>query len=295
MAAFDFPSGPTVGQVYTQNGVTYRYDGQAWIGGPVQDTGTFVQKAGDTMTGLLTAPGLTVAPSSDQAPLTLKGAAGGANPFVNAVAGLRGALNRWVMMLGNGGAESGGNVGSDLVINRYDDSGAFIDSPLFIERKTGKVTLGLNQISNVPQCLAHRGGAGSVALGTATWTKANMGTILSTGASGYFNLSGGGGGGLQVLKPGIYFVQASICIQTPTQICNILGGFGYNSNTTPSRMWRSQNPVANNWIYTFPCMGVFNCAANDYFSVMGYVGVAGASMLDTSAETNIGAFLLAAT
>ena len=44
MAAFDFPSSPVVGQVFTQNGVTYRWDGQAWMGGPIADTGVFQPK-----------------------------------------------------------------------------------------------------------------------------------------------------------------------------------------------------------------------------------------------------------
>src|SRR3954465_6567862 len=34
MAAFDFPASPTVGQTYPANGVSYRWDGQAWVGGP---------------------------------------------------------------------------------------------------------------------------------------------------------------------------------------------------------------------------------------------------------------------
>jgi hypothetical protein len=34
MAAFDFPNSPTVGDVYTVNGVSYRWDGVAWMGGP---------------------------------------------------------------------------------------------------------------------------------------------------------------------------------------------------------------------------------------------------------------------
>jgi hypothetical protein len=32
MAAFDFPATPTVNQTYTLNGVTYQWNGTAWIG-----------------------------------------------------------------------------------------------------------------------------------------------------------------------------------------------------------------------------------------------------------------------
>lgn len=36
MAAFDFPSSPTTGQVFTQNGVTFVWNGYAWIGNAQQ-------------------------------------------------------------------------------------------------------------------------------------------------------------------------------------------------------------------------------------------------------------------
>jgi hypothetical protein len=62
-----------------------------------------------------------------------------------------------------------------------------------------------------------------------------------------------------------------------------------------SRYWRGQNTVANNLQYTGTCFGIFNCAVNDYFSLMGYCTVAGGSVLDTAQETHIAAYLLAAT
>jgi hypothetical protein len=42
--AFDFPSSPTVGQTYTSGGVTYRWDGQGWGGGPLYDSGLYQPK-----------------------------------------------------------------------------------------------------------------------------------------------------------------------------------------------------------------------------------------------------------
>jgi hypothetical protein len=50
-------------------------------------------------------------------------------------------LSRWAAILGNATAESGSNAGSDLVINRYDDSGAFIGSAVTINRSTGVMSL----------------------------------------------------------------------------------------------------------------------------------------------------------
>lgn len=54
--AFDFPTSPTVGDTYTSGGVTYRWDGVAWVGGPIVDAGAYVLKAGDTMSGPLVLP-----------------------------------------------------------------------------------------------------------------------------------------------------------------------------------------------------------------------------------------------
>jgi hypothetical protein len=39
-------------------------------------------------------------------------------------------------------AEGGSNVGTDFRINRYNDSGAFVDSPVFVKRSTGVVGIG---------------------------------------------------------------------------------------------------------------------------------------------------------
>lgn len=47
--------------------------------------------------------------------------------------------NRWAIGAGSG-AESGGNAGSNFFIQRFDDTGAAIDSPITISRSTGAVT-----------------------------------------------------------------------------------------------------------------------------------------------------------
>ncbi|MFD5711318.1 hypothetical protein ACFWHW_13125 [Streptomyces pharetrae] len=39
-------------------------------------------------------------------------------------------------------AESGSNVGTDFRVNRYSDSGTFVDSPIFVKRSTGAVGIG---------------------------------------------------------------------------------------------------------------------------------------------------------
>jgi hypothetical protein len=47
---------------------------------------------------------------------------------------------RWGIALGNADAETGANAGSSFSIDRYDDAGVFLSSPLGINRATGNVT-----------------------------------------------------------------------------------------------------------------------------------------------------------
>jgi len=66
--AIQFPNSPSNGQTFTaSNNIIYRWDGEKWttIGSANANTdnnATFVEVAGDTMTGALNVPaGLTVA------------------------------------------------------------------------------------------------------------------------------------------------------------------------------------------------------------------------------------------
>jgi hypothetical protein len=52
------------------------------------------------------------------------------------------------MQFGNANAESSGNAGSDFSLDRYNDAGTFIDSPITITRSTGQLTL--TQPLNLP-------------------------------------------------------------------------------------------------------------------------------------------------
>jgi hypothetical protein len=55
--AFDFPSSPVVDQVYTDNGVTYVWNGYGWqTGTGGSEIGLYVLKTGDTMSGPLSIP-----------------------------------------------------------------------------------------------------------------------------------------------------------------------------------------------------------------------------------------------
>jgi hypothetical protein len=55
--------------------------------------------------------------------------------------------NRWEVGASST-AEAGSNAGSDLSVSRYDDTGAYIDTPLTLSRQTGALTLG--QTPSVP-------------------------------------------------------------------------------------------------------------------------------------------------
>jgi hypothetical protein len=92
----------------------------------------FLPLGGGTLTGTL-----IVAPASGDAPLRLNKAASGASSFIY---GQTAGVTRWQMVVGNSGAESGANVGSDFTLKRYSDAGVSIDTPLSIARSTGNAT-----------------------------------------------------------------------------------------------------------------------------------------------------------
>jgi len=132
----NFPSSPTVGQKYPSPSVagvpTYTWDGQKWttfadaLGPPL-----YVSKlaAGDTMAG-----DLTIAKTGPA--LYLSKAASGQDSIIY---GMTNGASRWTLALGDSTAEAAGSVGGDFRIRRYDNAGAYIDSPLVITRADGKV------------------------------------------------------------------------------------------------------------------------------------------------------------
>jgi len=57
---------------------------------------------------------------------------------------------RWSIEIGNSGAESGSNAGSDFAINRYNDAGTFLGTPFVIARSTGIMTLASSTVNISP-------------------------------------------------------------------------------------------------------------------------------------------------
>jgi hypothetical protein len=103
------------------------------------------------------------------------------------VVGFGGALGapkqRWGMMLGNGAAESGSNVGSDFVLDRYTDAGAWLAGALIIYRSSGDAWFG-SSVYAKSMGVRNTGGTAVLSLmkGTTGATTANI--IEAVGANG---------------------------------------------------------------------------------------------------------------
>lgn len=116
-----------------------RFDGTG--GKTVQGSGITVDDSNNITSNLTMSkatPTLTLLASSGNAYADIKANAG------SDIAGIglwANAYRRWIIVK-NATAESGANVGSDLVIQAYDDTGGYLTTPVTITRSTGKVRLG---------------------------------------------------------------------------------------------------------------------------------------------------------
>lgn len=137
-------SGSAAGTTFTvpQDGNPYALasDGTnvaAWLGG-------YLPLSGGTVNGNLAVTGtLTIGTNTGSELLTINGGAGNTRTIQYDSAGVA----RWVEGT-NATAESGSNVGSDYVIQRFSDAGSLIDTPLTITRSTG--IMSLSQILTFP-------------------------------------------------------------------------------------------------------------------------------------------------
>lgn len=92
---------------------------------------------------------------------------------------------RWVMTLGNGTAESGGNVGSDFSLFNCNNAGAAIDTPLLITRSTGVATFSQPITAPGYQCRAGTSGAYVAAnYFNINWTGTQLEFFLNTFSQG---------------------------------------------------------------------------------------------------------------
>ncbi|MEY9428144.1 hypothetical protein ABH975_003459 [Bradyrhizobium ottawaense] len=106
-------------------------DSTQWVlAMPVTDTASFVQKTGDTMSGDLTISALV-------SQLILNKQAGGSSRIF----GKNNDVLRWALQLGDGGAESGSDAGSNFGLIRYNDAGGLLGTVLSINRASGLATV----------------------------------------------------------------------------------------------------------------------------------------------------------
>ena len=131
-AGLGVPAGGATATVLGKNSATN--NDTAWIG-------PMLPLAGGTLTGNLIMSGNANAVQMNSATSTSVFLNKAAGTNLNQIVGSRVGLSRWTMYLGDGTAESSGNVGSDFGIARYNDAGGGIDFPLTINRATGVVTM----------------------------------------------------------------------------------------------------------------------------------------------------------
>jgi hypothetical protein len=94
----------------------------------------YVNVSGDTMTS-----DLTIKPSSPVGASLVVNKNSGS--FASQVVGQAFDKTRWTVALGDNGAETGSNAGSNFAITRSDDAGVIIGTALAINRATGLVTV----------------------------------------------------------------------------------------------------------------------------------------------------------
>jgi len=102
------------------------------------EVGTRVAKAGDTMTGDLII--------SKSLPILRLASPTVTERFLRFSTGIS---TRWDLLVNND-AESGSNVGSSLVLRRYDDSGASLGNVFSVNRQNGRLTFEGNVLPRVP-------------------------------------------------------------------------------------------------------------------------------------------------
>ena len=167
--------------------VTKRYvDDNFAPGGGGGGSSNFVLKTGDVMTGPLTItsatnPKLTIIGTGAEWPGVIWAMQPGTAALFEShrvVGGVQ--LTRWSVEFGGTQLESGNNVGTDFLINRFNDAGSVVfPSPLAIKRGTGAITIATTLLL---------GGNPTQALEAVPkqWVEANFAPIGGTG--------GGGGG-----------------------------------------------------------------------------------------------------
>jgi hypothetical protein len=140
LPAIDPPGGLELPDAATRAGRFLGFDGSGAavaMGAPDAPLGA-VARSGDTMTGDL-------AISRNAATLGLNSA----TPTARALRWRTNGLSRWALLAWND-AESGGNVGSTLYLQRHDDAGTFTGNVFRVDRDTGRFVFMGGVLPRVP-------------------------------------------------------------------------------------------------------------------------------------------------
>jgi hypothetical protein len=70
----------------------------------------------------------------------------GAAGTYRSVSATTGGKARWTMVMGDAAAETGGSLGSNFVLQSFDDNGTFLRAPLTIRRSDGVITFGATTV-----------------------------------------------------------------------------------------------------------------------------------------------------
>jgi len=107
-----------------------RSTGAWFVPGPINVTGAV---SAGTLVGNVVQ--VNSSGGANWAVVTLNAATGGGT-----LEGRRNGVARWAITIPDATAESGGNVGSDFAILRYDNAGAYLGTPIYIQRSSGVVS-----------------------------------------------------------------------------------------------------------------------------------------------------------
>ena len=154
--------------------------------------------------------------------------------------------SRWELG-SNNAPETGANNGSDFIISRYDDTGAYIDSPFSIERDTGVATLASLDIGNTDTTITRSAGGVIAIEGNVVPSPASQanGDMLYRGASSWARLAAGTSG--QVLQTNGAGAAPTWVTPSATAITGVVavanGGTGVTSSTGTGSVVLSGSPA----------------------------------------------------
>lgn len=172
-------SGPVTFGGATEFNATATFNNALLAGGPVTLLGVGTQLLGTPV----------AATGSVRWMQSKKGATGG---FSNELIGAQSGDERWTMRLGDGTDELGANSGSNFALDRHDDAGFPLGTPLTIDRATGDIsTPSAVNVGGVATFTAPVGSSGSAVIAPASGNAAlRISKALAGSNSAIFGATG---------------------------------------------------------------------------------------------------------